>query len=548
VPDEIPKLVLDPVTGPEFPRIELIDGERHVMGRSSDADIRLVEDTVSRRHAAVEVADGEWTVTDLGSRHGTFVNTARLASNVARALHDGDLMRIGPWTFRVRIGERRYSTVRTTDDTGGPESQVALVPPSELRSLAQHRLELLIRCSAQINAAEDEVQLGESVLSAALEGTGYARGAFVRPEEGTAAVSIVAFQGPSGERGEALTISRSLVAAAATGELARLEGGTQSSYGQSIVSLDIHSAMCAPVRVDGSVSAFVYLDARGTEAAVRSDAAEFCSALADMSGMALANLRTREVRERQVQLNRDLDAAHRAQKMLLPKPTGTVGGVCYAVRMEPGRRVAGDLFDVVELPDGRVAVFLGDVTGKGVGASLLMATTQTRLNLALTQFGDAAQAVREVNRYLTAHTAEELFVSLWVGLFDPRNRAVSFVDAGHGWWLLRPREGSAVAPESEGGLLLGVSATAEYEADTITLEPGTRVVVFSDGVVEQPGPSGEQFGRGRAIAALSDSPGTGEDVETLFEAVRAYRGETPQGDDVTIASIGLCSDGDSALG
>ena len=539
---ENPKLVLDPVTGPECPQIELADGSPCILGRSSEADIRLAEDTVSRRHAAIEFVGGEWTATDLGSRHGTFVNTARLEPNAAGALHDGDLMRVGPWTFRVRVGERRYSTVRTTDDTGRQDSQIAVVPPSELRSLAQHRLELLIRCSAQINAAEDEAQLGESVLAAAIEGTGYARGAFVRPEEGTAAVVVLAFRGPSGERGEALTISRSLVAAAATGELARLEGGARSSYGESIMSLDIHSAMCAPVRVDGAVSAFVYLDARGTESAVRSDAAEFFNALAEMTGMALANLRAREVREREVQLHRDLDAAHRAQKMLLPKPAGTVAGVCYAVRMEPGRHVAGDLFDVVELPDGRVAAFLGDVTGKGVGASLLMATAQTRLNFALTQFGDVAQAVREVNRFLTAHTAEELFVSLWVGLFNPRDRTVTFVDAGHGWWLVRPREGRAAAPDSEGGLLLGVSAAAEYEADTITLEPGSRVVVFSDGVIEQPGQGGEQFGRERAIEALSVSEHPVADVEALFEAVLKYRGEFPQADDVTVASIGFCSD------
>src|SRR5690606_6114466 len=135
------------------------------------------------------------------------------------------------------------------------------------------------------------------------------------------------------------------------------------------------------------------LDARAGDARLQPDAAEFCQALARFGGLALAMLKRDELEARRQHLEAQLHAARDAQQLIMPTNDGVVSGLAYALRMRPGLFVAGDLFDVVPLEDGRVGVCLGDVTGEGVGAGVLMASTQAHLNAALLHYGDPAQAV-----------------------------------------------------------------------------------------------------------------------------------------------------------
>jgi len=541
MPDQLPKLRLIPLAGPVTESITLDDPHLRTIGRSSDCDIWLREETVSRSHMSLEGRAGDWIATDLGSRHGTFLNGVQLGAREPTPLQDGDLIRVGPWTFQVRIGEAsRITGMPTTDDLHSGDSRVERVPEAELRSLAQRRLDLLIECAAKINAADTEQDLAEATLDAVISGTGFPRAAFVHSHENTDNAEIVAFRTRSGEKVEDLKLSRSLLSAARDGDMVRLESDAPMKYGESIAQLGIHSALCAPVKTDDeSAQAFIYLDARNSESSVHSDAAAFCQAVARMGGLALANIRARDLRVRSDLMQRDLQGARDAQRLLLPPNTGQVGPIRYSMRMEPGRFVAGDLFDVVPLADGRAAVFLGDVTGKGAAASLLMATTQTRLNMALNQFGDPATAVNDVNRYLSARTADNVFISLWVGVFEPDGRRLRFVDAGHGHWLSRAEDGAFGTVNCAGGLPLAVSPDTEYQTETIDLCDTGRIVLFSDGLVEQPDPDGVQFGLKRAIEELEGSDDELGDVDKLVSAVLRHAQTDALSDDLTVASLAL---------
>jgi len=541
MPNELPKLRLVPLAGPVTESIAMDDPHLRTIGRSSESDIRLREETVSRSHMSLEGRDGEWIATDLGSRHGTFLNGVQLGAREPNPLQDGDLIRVGPWTFQVRIGDAsRITGMPTTDDFHSGDSRVERVPEAELRSLAQRRLELLIECAAKINAADTEQDLAEATLEAVISGTGFPRAAFVHSHENTDEAEIVAFRTRSGERVEDLQLSRSLLSAARNGDMVRLESDAPMNYGESIAQLGIHSALCAPVMSDDDFAqAYIYLDARNSESSVHSDAAAFCQAVARMGGLALANIRARELRVRSDLMQRDLQGARDAQRLLLPPSTGCVGPIRYSMRMEPGRFVAGDLFDVVPLANGRTAVFLGDVTGKGAAASLLMATTQTRLNMALNQFEDPAEAVNDVNRYLSTRIADNLFISLWVGVFEPDGRSLRFVDAGHGHWLSRGDDGTFATVECDGGLPLAVTADIEYVTETIEMGENARIVLFSDGLVEQIDPSGEQFGLERSISELAGSGDERQDVDRLVSAVLRYAQSDALGDDLTVASLAI---------
>lgn len=601
-------MTLDPISGPAMPQIKIDPEKGAVLGRSSQSEAVLADESVSRRHANIAFVSGTWLVTDLGSRHGTHLNGARLGENQSAPLRTGDLVGVGPWSFRVRIGgtaavssvagssgggQRFVTAMDAPVAPGAARERVERVAERELAAAAitQNRLQLLIDVAVAVAGTGDELSLARAIVRAAAEGSGFPRAFLLRDAKGIGGLSKV--DGGSGigipgaadeltvvsdwpEAGAAeqqpLSFSRSLINAARKGEVARLTSDAPMTAA-SIMSLGIQTALCVPINVGSSVGAFLYLDARAGEmaqgagapalapgvipgaagqtkssraAGVYQDAAAFCRALANMYGFALSNIARQELEHRQRELVRDLEAAREAQKMIMPPEMGELGALRYAMRCKSGRYVAGDLFDVIDLGEGKVAVFLGDVAGKGISAAILMATAQTHLNVSLRAMGDAGKVVSAVNRHICKHAHSNKFISLWLGVFDTNTRMLSFVDAGHGHWVHVAPGSGGEAPkirrvDSATGIPLGIDPDFEYQSEQLPLGPTDRLVVFSDGVVEQPGgaPGTEShlFGLERTIAALMPSAGVEQDVETLFDAVLAYALTDELADDTTVSSI-----------
>lgn len=530
---------LQPVQGPPAAPIEATPGSSLLIGRSVACDVQLADPSVSRRHATLAEVGASWLVTDLHSRAGVLVNGQPISPDTPTPLRDQDLLSIGPWTFRVALGTSPGTTRLTLDGSSGylaKGERVDPVPEREMRSLARRRLDLLIDCAANIYAATEENPLAAAVVQAAREGTGFPRAAVFRLVGDE--IEILATSGDF-EVSEQ-PFSRSLVEAAAGGQVARLSHDAPINHGESIVRLGIQAAICAPLSLGEAVDAFLYLDDRRHAAHVESDAAAFCQALCRIGGLALANQRRAALERLNAEIMRDVSAAAEARRLLMPASEGVCRGVGYCVRMRPGRFVAGDLFNIFPLADGRVGVYLGDVAGKGVGAAMLMATTQTMLNAALRSTGSPAEALTEIGPELVPLLPGGRFISLWVGVIDPATREIRFVDAGHGHWLVRESADARPSPlHTVGGLPLGIDPDAPYHDESLRLGPGGRVVLFSDGVAEQRARDGEEFGHTRTIDALSGSTSASSDVGRLFTAVEAHAGADALDDDVTVASLSI---------
>lgn len=565
---------LVPVAGPPASVIVFETERPVVLGRSSQAEIQLSDQVVSRRHAQVQRRAGEWVLTDLDSRHGTFVNGVRLAPSEPTPVQNDDRVRVGPWTFRVRIGSTPDgSSLSIMDDRESGLSRVQRVGDRELAIRAEARLDLLVEAAARIAGATDEQQMASAALEALVSATGFPRGAVLRFSG--AEVEVIAHRGatPAGmgatmmspvtalgidsgrgatlETGPAISgdmFSRSLLEAAAAGAVVRIGGDASPQLGQSIMSLGIEQAICAPIMVDGQADAFIYLDARGrdAQAKVQGDAPAFCSAVAKICALSLGNLQRHKLQARQKQLESDLKAARRAQLLISPAPTGTHGGAAWATLSRPGRFVAGDLMDVVPLADGRLAALLGDVSGKGVGTALLMVTAQTRLSGLLRSGAELGAAVTEVSRFIAEFSERSqkqlaeaaMFVSLVCAVVDPVKQEAMIVDAGHGYAAV-VRPGGAERVTCEGGLPLGVDGSYTFVPERLPLPSGSRLVLFSDGVVEQAGTGegAEQFGFDRTLGVLGRSGDVGADVAALLEALRGHAGGETFGDDVSVLSV-----------
>ncbi|MEO1511595.1 MAG: FHA domain-containing protein, partial [Planctomycetota bacterium] len=442
-----PTLRLESIAGPTIEPLELVavgieEDPPTLVGRSSAAHVQLDDRTVSRRHVEIARRPSGWLITDLESRHGTTLNGLRLDPHQPVPLTHGDLLRIGPWTFRVLDPDNATRAFTTTNDLASVAHRVEKVPARELRSVPQHRLDLLMACAAKIQTALDPGQLSELLVDAAVEGTGFARAAFVRQVNSEGDVEVLAYRGPAGDRDlltEGDTFSRSLLEAASSGEIVRLAGDATAGFGESVMRLGIHTAICVPVKLGDSIEGHLYLDARDSERTVHPDAAAFAQALGQLGALALSGLKRLDLERHRQQVEADLHAARRAQRLITPAAEGTIGRVRYAARTKPGRYVAGDLLDVMALPGDarqRVAITLGDVAGKGAGASIVMAAAQSFCRAAFETEADPGAVVRRLNQFLCGRTDAGTFLSLWVGVIDPANGELLYVDAGHGHWLV----------------------------------------------------------------------------------------------------------------
>lgn len=527
-----------PVAGPPIQPFDVQPDRARTVGRSSQSDIQLPDQCISRQHASLECRDGLWHISDRASRLGTMLNSLKLEPDRPTPLREGDLLSLGPWTFRVQLAQGPITEVRPTASLTDDAAPVETVRAEQMAQLAKQRLALLMDFASSIQQVENDAALARIAALAAAEGTGHSRAAVVRPVRGVETVTVTACVIDGRETATPFTMSRSLLRAASTGQLARL--GSDRALGEafSIVSMGIHSALCAPIMNGAFPSAYIYVDHGEKDHESPADAAAFLSAVAHLTALAGANLERRNLEHRQRQLEADLNAARQAQARLMPPARGRVGCLAYAMASLPGRLVAGDLFDVVELDQRRVAFFLGDVSGKGVGAAVLMAAAQTLLRASLRAESNVAAAVSSVNRELVQRSASQEFISLLVGVVDPAAGIIRFVDAGHGYWIsISPGTPPQRVP-TEGGLVLGVDPDFVYTEETIPITPGSRVVTFSDGVIEQHGPaSGAQFGFPGIQAALAASASEVDDVGKLVTALKDFAQSEHLSDDVTIASL-----------
>src|SRR4029078_7073781 len=168
----------------------------------------------------------------------------------------------------------------------------------------------------------------------------------------------------------------------------------------------------------------------------------------------------------------------------MPPREGNFGVFNTIGESRPGQFVGGDFFDIIPLDESRIAVAVGDFSGKGIVASVLMTATQGFLHAALKSSGDPALAVRAVNEFVNPRRPEGKFVTLWVAVFDVQKMMLQYVDAGHGYALLHRADGSFERLSGGGGIPIGVEDSYDYKSELVRIGAGDRAMIVSDGIIE----------------------------------------------------------------
>ncbi len=236
-------------------------------------------------------------------------------------------------------------------------------------------------------------------------------------------------------------------------------------------------------------------------------------------------------------LKRELDIAREVQAGLLPRSRPAVSGLDYDGTCRMAREVGGDYFDFLDLGPGRLGMALGDVSGKGVSAALLMASLQTFLRSRAKQCADApASLVQQANESLVESTDPSRFATFFYAVYRADDRTLRYVNAGHNPPFLLRAGTTVVARLRPTGMALGFDASASYGEGTETLSPGDVVLAYTDGLTEALNEEGEEFGDARLAGLLVGNRHlAAADLQRVVSAeLETFCGRAPQHDDVTI--------------
>jgi sigma-B regulation protein RsbU (phosphoserine phosphatase) len=544
-----------------------------VIGRAPECEIVLDPNGVSRKHAEIHRQGDNFRIVDLNSRNKTRVNDLVLEPGKGRILQDGDRINICDVEFVYHhdsavaaAAPRDDREIVVTEGIGGSEynhyidaSRAAAVvcairPEVKLGAI----LEITRNLCSDLNIDTVAPKVLDSLFEIFPQ---VERGFLVLREENSQRLLRKAFKyrsrAPFGRRSafgattyedEApMSISRSIINHVIEQKKAILsqDAGADSNLptSASIADLKIRSIMCAPLLTpEGEVLGILQLDTSDRKQFHQEDLDVLVS-VAGQASIALENARMHESLIARDRLDRDLQLAQQVQKRFLPQTTPRIAGFEFFAHYSPAFEVGGDYYDFVPLPDNRLAIAVGDVSGKGVAAALMMAKFSGDTRYSILTENEPAPAASRLNDLLLAAGIEEKFITLGLTVLDIDRREFDLASAGHLPVLVRRADGSVESIGDEiTGLPLGIEENLDYHQVKVSLNRGDVAVVYTDGVTDSRNTRDELFDtkdNPRLSRRLAETHGGPEAIgKALVQTLREFSAGHYQADDITLICFG----------
>jgi len=296
----------------------------------------------------------------------------------------------------------------------------------------------------------------------------------------------------------------------------------------------VHSVLCVPMLVRSALKGVLAVYNKKAEEGFTTDDQRLLAIIAAQSAQVMENARLREEERSLIKMQEEFRLAAQIQADLLPKEPPNLSGYDVAGATFSARSIGGDYFDFIPLDGKRIALCVGDVSGKGLTAALLMANLQASLRSQSYMSTSVKECIGKVNHHLFESTSPEKFATVFYGVLDAVNNKLTYCNAGHEMPILFEGNGTADRLK-EGGTVVGIMDGFEFQESTIDVAPADTLVIFSDGVTEAMNSDREQFGEKRLIDTVCQHPTLSAQglVGKIVEAVRTHAGEAPQSDDIT---------------
>ena len=511
------------------------------IGRASDCTIPIKDRYLSRRHAEIIAGDGLWILKDLGSANGTYVNGSRVERDLP--LKAGDRIRLGDTEILFETGEHNTDRILAVANTA--ERPNITIPIGDIDPIGTGdvaRLQTLNTLARDLIDDRPMHELFGFIVDRVMQHLVPSRAAIALLGADGKSFAHVELRRRDPEDRSELAISNTLLTTLIEEKKALafldIASDEKLSSAHSIVIQGIRSIVAAPLTIGDAVVGLLYVDYFTAQKSISEDDVRL---LAQIARFAAKKLETTKLREEAIEkriMDEELKTASNIQRRLLPAaPTG-IDGYSFVGVNQPCRSVSGDYYDFVVRPDGRVYFVIGDVSGKGVTAGLMMAGLQVAFRIFSKADPDPATLVTQLNGALREILPRSKFVTLFLGRLDTTTGVVEYVNAGHTppLWIRR----SGVEEVVAGDLLLGVISSAEYINRRLELAPGDSLILYTDGVSEAESETGSELGSRALARAFRDLHGAGATAaaDKIAEVVLSHVGEPDAlDDDVTIVVV-----------
>jgi serine phosphatase RsbU (regulator of sigma subunit) len=521
------------------------------LGRSADNDLAYPDDPwLSRYHLCFEQHDATWFVKDCASRNGTVVNATSLKA--PHKIRSGDRIYAGHLTIEVREGTEpqkpvvsfvpqeeekitREATIVTSLDKVLNKTGSGAQADRDISLSTTRVVSALIRAGQELTSYRPLEELFAVILKLALSAMEARRGVILTLEDNELVVRAsegVGFTISTAVRDRVLREKCSLVISDAMQDQALRDQ-------RSIVMQRVRSMMAVPLQTRDRVIGLIYVDNGSVYRPFGQEDVDLLTVMANVAAIRIEHARLAEVEQAEKLMELELAQASDIQRTLLPTEAPIYQGYDLAGFNLPCHTVGGDYYDFVPYADGRVALVVGDVSGKGLPAAILMSSLQARVQMLRETSPDPSSAVCLLNRSLAERCPPGKFITFFYALLDPRTGSLSYSIAGHNYPLLL-RAGGQIEKLSGAGMVLGLFPDVRFELKETALNPGDMLALYSDGVTEAiSAANGEELGEDRMaefLIAYRARP-CAETVTALTDYVRQWNGGNAFTDDFTVLLV-----------
>lgn len=546
------------VNGPNAGRTYQLTEAVTMVGRDPLCRVVLPSRTISREHARVLQQNNRFYLEDLQSVNGTFVNGQRIEHR--HDLQESDCIQIYDTIIRFHVHE-------PTDEDATVETEPA--PNAATQELHRGELHLL-----DFDATQDALDVNPGVkLRAILEITRNLgssldadvvlprileslfrifpqadHGYVLQPERFGGDLVPRAIKQRGDESDTISPISGTIAARVMSEGKAFLSDDPshdqrlEEQMSESIFDEKMRSVMCAPLMGPSHKPlGVIHLDTDDAKHPFQQQDLDVLMNVASLAGQALEYARVHEELLELDRKRRELSMANNVQRHFLPDQRPQITGYTFFDDYRPADSVAGDYFDYIDLPDGRLALALGDVSGKGVSAALMMARLGAEVRYCLLATSSPAEATTRLNRQISRQLTEGRFVTFILFVLDPWDHLLTVVNAGHTPPLIREGSSGEVheLDREKSGLPLGVDSEDAYQQVQIKMEPGDLLLAYTDGINEAVNPAGQVYGFDRIkeiVAKRGTNPG--HVSRALIADVRTFMAGQLQSDDICLLCFG----------
>ena len=541
---------------------------RITIGRSARNDLCIPDPFASRVHAEVRREGDEYILQDLGSANGTLYNGA----TVEGAIHltTGGRIQIGETEIIYDDGKFNSGMGATmiTDNSGTslPEATIALASGDRTTSGLLEAIEgartqpeavatavapkakqgdllaLISKVGITLLASATLNETLEQIVTLVFEAVPADRCLIMMRDEGSEdlRVAVARLRDRVGEVGE-IRVSRNVLDEVVIRGKSVLTSDAQHDprfASGTVVLQGVRSVLAVPLGVSEKVFGIIYADSPIAEGRFTEDHLKVLTTLASVAAIRVENARLVEARLERERFERELALASEIQQRFQPTAPPHVNGYELQGISFPCYEIGGDYYDFIEREDGRLVIALGDVSGKGTAAALLMSSLHAAIHAQSASHDSLVATISAVNRYLADNIPANRFVTLFYAELDPESGALSFLNAGHNPPLIVHAAGT-VEQLASGGLPLGIKRDAEYREGRTQMQPGDVLVVYSDGVTEAVSPSGEEFGPTRLYEVVSrnveaSAAGIRDRIES---SLTKFAQGTSAADDITLVIV-----------